>query len=414
MYQPSGEVGCLETMVPADTTWKPQTEAEKLAVREQLERLLAHPAFKSSKRCPSFLRFVVENDLQADSEHLKERTLGVKVFGRDPHYDTNLDPIIRSTASEVRKRIAQYYHEPGHESELRIDLPSGSYAPQFHPPFELASEDARSSEQPAIVTVVMPVAGRLRAPYFVIAAVIVVAAAASAFIGVKPRSALDQFWAPVFASSDPILVSVGQPKSLVEQAAPDNSPVSLHDHIRNMDHLVMSDAITMSRLFNFFGRRGKDAILKGAWASTLTDLRQGPSILVAGFDNPWTLRLTNDLRFHFDTTPYRKRRIEDRKDPSRWDWSVDFSQPYSQLTQDYAIVARFRDTTTRQVTVVAAGLGENGTITAGEFVTSAAFLDELAKQAPKGWSERNVEVVLATQVIDRKSGPPRILASYVW
>jgi hypothetical protein len=93
---------------------------------------------------------------------------------------------------------------------------------------------------------------------------------------------------------------------------------------------------------------------------------------------------------------------------------VDFSGTYSKLTQDYAIVARFRDPTTLQMVVVAAGIGENGTIAAGEFATSGAFLEELASQAPKGWRSDNIEAVLATQVIDRKSGPPRVLAVHVW
>jgi len=48
------------------------------------------------------------------------------VFGRRADYDTNQEAIIRISAAEIRKRIAQYYHEPGHETELRIELPLGS------------------------------------------------------------------------------------------------------------------------------------------------------------------------------------------------------------------------------------------------------------------------------------------------
>src|SRR5258708_29614357 len=78
------------------------------------------------------VRYVGEHALSGDSGKLKGRTLGVEVFARDPHYDTNLDPVVRTTAGEIRKRIAQYYHEPGHEGEIRIDLPAGSYLPEFH------------------------------------------------------------------------------------------------------------------------------------------------------------------------------------------------------------------------------------------------------------------------------------------
>src|ERR1700730_11638797 len=95
-------------------------QKQKDSILEQLERLLAHPVFKSSKRCPIFLRHVVERTLLNETNHpVKERSIGVEVFGRDAGYDTNHDPIVRTTAGEVRKRIAQYYHEAGHETEVR-------------------------------------------------------------------------------------------------------------------------------------------------------------------------------------------------------------------------------------------------------------------------------------------------------
>ena len=83
---------------------------EHSAVQVQLERMLASPLFRNSKRYPGFLRFVVEHSLTGERDTLKERVLGVRVFGREPDYDTNDDPVVRVTAGEVRKRIAQYYH----------------------------------------------------------------------------------------------------------------------------------------------------------------------------------------------------------------------------------------------------------------------------------------------------------------
>jgi len=126
-----------QELAPALHGW-PETEAERDAIRAQLERILANPLFTHSKRYPLLLRTVVERTLQGRAGHLKERTLGVEVFGRQPDYDTNTDPVVRITAGEIRKRIAQYYHEPGHESELRIDLPCGSYVPEFHQPVQLS------------------------------------------------------------------------------------------------------------------------------------------------------------------------------------------------------------------------------------------------------------------------------------
>src|SRR5947208_9289497 len=86
-------------------------------IRQQLERILESSGFRNSKRYPNLLRHVVERTLAGKAGDLKERTLGIDVFGRDREYDPTTDPVVRVSAGEIRKRIAQYYHEPGHETE---------------------------------------------------------------------------------------------------------------------------------------------------------------------------------------------------------------------------------------------------------------------------------------------------------
>ena len=95
--------------------WSPYKVNEKVAwseerralVLDEMNRLLADPTFKSSKRCQSMLVPLINYALAGDFNGLKERTLGVEAFGRDPNYDTNNDPIVRTTATEIRKRLAQ-------------------------------------------------------------------------------------------------------------------------------------------------------------------------------------------------------------------------------------------------------------------------------------------------------------------
>lgn len=114
-------------------SWVPKTEEEKDQVRRQMERLLETVHFKNSRRYPALFRFIVEETLEGRGEFLKERLLGVRVFNRPPDYDTADDPIARVTIAEIRKRIAQYYHEEAHESEMRIELMPGRYEPEFYP-----------------------------------------------------------------------------------------------------------------------------------------------------------------------------------------------------------------------------------------------------------------------------------------
>src|SRR5580698_6460750 len=119
----------------ADETsvWIPRTEDDKEKVRQQMNRLLETTHFKNSRRYPAVFRFIVEETLEGRGEFLKERLLGIRVFNRAPDYDTAEDPIARVTIAEIRKRIAQYYHEEAHEDEMRIELMPGRYEPEFYP-----------------------------------------------------------------------------------------------------------------------------------------------------------------------------------------------------------------------------------------------------------------------------------------
>src|SRR5580704_12286576 len=104
------------------------TDAEIL--RDHLREVIASPAFKGSRRSQQFLQHIVEKTINGQAHEVKERSLGVDLFARSPSYDTGEDAIVRVTASDVRKRLHQFYSES--HFDIRIDLPSGSYVPEFH------------------------------------------------------------------------------------------------------------------------------------------------------------------------------------------------------------------------------------------------------------------------------------------
>jgi hypothetical protein len=101
------------------------------SVRAHIRRIVESPALKGSKRSQEFLQFIVDRALDGHCEELKERTLGVELFGRAPSYDTGADAIVRVTACDVRRRLMQFYAGSSDPSELRIELPPGSYIPEF-------------------------------------------------------------------------------------------------------------------------------------------------------------------------------------------------------------------------------------------------------------------------------------------
>ena len=103
---------------------------ESELVLAELDCLLRSHYFKASRRCSSFLHLVVEEALKGKVDDLKERSLGIRLFGREPGYDTNADPVVRVTAGDVRKRLSQHYQESP-VNTLRIVLPVGTYVPKF-------------------------------------------------------------------------------------------------------------------------------------------------------------------------------------------------------------------------------------------------------------------------------------------
>jgi hypothetical protein len=107
-------------------------EVREQAVREELNRLVESASFRTSKRSREFLQYIVEHTIHGPSGTLKERSIGVELFQLPQDFDPGQHTIVRVTANEVRKRLAQHYlAENGNHHAVRIDLPPGSYKAGF-------------------------------------------------------------------------------------------------------------------------------------------------------------------------------------------------------------------------------------------------------------------------------------------
>ena len=409
----------LHRMEPVANGNRHDDEADPGAVREQVDRVLASPIFRNSRRNSSLLKHVVERALEGRTEELKERSIGVDVFGRAADYDTNTDHVVRSAAGEVRRRLAQYYVEPGREAELRIDLQAGSYIPQFRRPVERFGLALPQLEEPLHQPDTPPRkwAGLLRRRYLAIGACILAIAVLTPLLLIRfgsQATARDKFWAPFLASPSPAMLCFGgggqaNPASDANLAL----TVSEYEHL-SFRRMHTSDAVAVADLAGLLQASKKPfRIVNRASSTSFRDLQSGPFILVGGMNNEWTLRLTSGLRFSFARQP-NGARVQDKENPANTGWAVDFTTPLSQFNRDYAIVSRVRDPKTEQTAVIVAGIGSWGTLAAGEFVTEAEHLPKLEKLAPAHWERGNVQVVLATDVIRGSSGPPIVLATHFW
>jgi hypothetical protein len=431
--------------------WNPQTDEDREAILRELKKILAGPHFSSSKRYPAFLRFVVENTLEGKSDRLKERTLGVEVFDRSPTYDTNTDTVVRYTAGEVRKRLSLYYHEQGRASQIRISLPAGSYVPEFllgpeesenagevptSSPTSISNArivgsptvEIRESEQIAPLVFAIqtspPAAGpeltngslpgRQSSTYRRLiwsACVVFVALLAITGLGwrnrtVRTQTALDDFWGPVLHEQRTILICSGSVIFAPERVS---GTLTAGKDIE-YPFVSMEGASAISHVSGLLQSSGVQTQLKSAGATPLTELREHSFILLGAFNNQWSLRLVEPLRFHFASEPAES--IVDRMQP-QVRWARDPSLPYSSA-DDYALVARYRDTTTDSWVVVLAGVGRNGTEAAAEFASSPRYMQLLRDQLGKDFNSRNIELVLKVSVIDGKTGAPSVLAVHAW
>jgi hypothetical protein len=409
----------VTTLVPLESkTELLYTEQEKTTINQQLERILASPAFSSSKRYPSFLRFVTSHALEARHDLLKERTLGIEVFGRDPDYDTAADPIVRVTAAEIRKRIEQYYQEPGHEGELRFSLPSGSYIPLFSTPSEVAPPSAVPSHAVEPEVQIQPPAKKHRRPFLIVAAAgsLILVAVAFVFWPQSGNEAFKEFWRPMLTANEPVLLCVADQNQFstitLRDAANPSRQTTIND---TMVTIIIDDVVPLVNVGGVLQSNGKTYKLKSESSTTLTDLRGGPTLLIGAYDNSWTLRETASLRFHFANNPEMTRFwIEDRANPTKLDWTIDRAEQQKGVYKDFALVARFLDRNTDQFVIVAAGIARGGTVAAGEFLVDSTQIKQMTRNAPKDWSRMNMELILETQVIDGRSGPPRLLAAHFW
>jgi len=402
----------------------PRSDLEREQVRKQLQKILESPVFQNSKRYAAVLKYIVDRTLEGYGDQLKERTIGIDVFKRTPDYDTATDHAVRSAVAEVRKRLAQYYQQHGRD-QLRIEVLPGSYMPQFRwfdellsavPAVSLHQDQAGNAPATPFAKLTH---GRawLQPRWLAPACILLLASLAALVASTRPRDPFDSFWQPVLSSRAPVLLCIGNVEG--GRTTPDdnsnpNPTLSLSDfHNSPFETVNVHDVITMTRFAGLMEARGRQFELKSQSDATFTDLQNGPTVLVGLLNNTWTERLMPKLRFTVEDVS-DKVTIRDRNNPSRQDWSVDYTTPYLNVTRDYAIVLRMLDPKTEQMVVVAAGITVFGTVAAGDLLTSRTEMKKLAAVAPPGWEKKNMELVLSTDVIRGRSGPATIVAAQFW
>jgi hypothetical protein len=385
--------------------------------RAELGRILASPEFKASKRCQDFLQFVVEHALQGLSEDLKERTIGIEVFGRLPSYNTGTDGIVRINASEVRKRLAIYYAHSAVCSQCRITLPTGSYVPLFEKPARTTPElnHPQVLESPALSPVESFPAGltvtprTLPRPMFRRGILLVAVVLAISVLPVRwlyahhSQTVVDQFWQPMFQGRTPIMIV----PAYVPAYDPVGNPPTGRFTLMTDQYVGGGDLVAAVQISSMLARLDRPFNL--SLGASLDDLRNTPTVLIGYSSTQWK-DVTRNFRFFVDDNS--RGMIRDYGKPTEW-YPHD-ETPEHHTNEDYGVISRAFDPETHAMLVVVSGCMQYGTEGTARLITNPELLAAALRGAPKDWQKKNLQLVIQFNVVANSPASSRVVASQYW
>lgn len=380
---------------------------------------------------------------------LKERIVGAHVFERKADYNTGDDPIVRVRAADLRKRLAQYYATEGREDDIRIEIHSGSYLPTFsfssrygsiNPvaetadtlPLPAATEAASPRRLTTTLAAAMQQPIRLfgKHPVAIGAALCLVALIVAGQVYRMQKTAADMFWEPVLKNSEPALIYFGtsavyslsfevlanyRASHPVDQQGleffvdfPPGTKIDAKDLVPANDRVMINDFAAAAEVITFLNHHGKPFDLRWGHDISQGDLRHTPVILIGAFNNYLTLDLINQLRFEFAGGA----QIKDRANP-QLSWSVAWDAKGNCL-DDYAIVSRLVNPKSGATVITAAGIGQEGTQAAGEFLNNPQQIANAVKGLPRNWDQKNMQILLHIKGGHSASSSVSVESVYVW
>jgi hypothetical protein len=421
-------------------------------VEKALFDILKSAPFRGSKQSQHLLQYIVYKSLEEHPELLKERIIGAEVFGRAIDYDTNVDPIVRARASEVRKRLAQYYVGEGKQSSIRIGFSPGSYhatfseisRSQLDEPIspEGAPQQIENRTPEAIepeTAAVGPKAGHAvrfhpRALFPISIVALAVIAGGITQYRRQPADPVRNFWSPLLGDPKPAMIYTGAnpvympSEHLIERfkashhlneletsghefliPLAENPKLEPGDLLEMKDQFVtLGDVSANVRVSSLLTHFDHPFDLRSGGDVAFGDLRDSPVILIGAFNNTWTLKMTGDLPFVFGSGLT----IREVSGTGR-QWSPAFDSE-GKVKMDYALVVRLPHSKAGGSLITIAGITQSGTRAAAELITSTAGIKLLARSLPEGWNSKDLEFVLETKVVNDIPTDPRIIAYRSW
>lgn len=412
---------------------------QAVSIRAELDAILASPSFSGSKRCQDFLQSIVQHALAGEYDQLNERFLGVELFGRKVDFDTGADSIVRVRASDVRRRLAQYYSERPSPPVVTVGLASGNYIPIFQWPIaedpkrtvtaaplashieslSVLAEPSRLPSRPSGRVFVRPLPVAIS-----LLALLAVVVTVWHFWPAGHENALEQFWKPFLHNKAKVTICFGDSHLYwvspeLRQKVEDNPPsivIRPEDIIKaSSGGTAIGDVRGVISLAGFLNSRG--LVTQALWPqeNRKTAPEHTNIIYIGAFNNVWTMNLNQNLRFSFEPSQAGHKQIwgiHDRLHPDRI-WTTE-EPGAQQAAHSYALITRIIDPDRSRVQMAIGGINEFGTEAACDFLTDGAALSEVVHSAPRGWQERNLQILLEMDISGNIVVNPKVIAIQVW
>jgi hypothetical protein len=452
------------------------SEGDLKAFQQHLETVISGEAFRGSQRSAQFLRYVVDRSVSGHCDELKERLIGVELFGRSPSYDTGEDAIVRVTASDVRRRLLQHYGRLGTGSEFRIRLPLGTYIPEIsriarEVPAEAAGASAAAAAPPPVasaapVTLSAPAASQPRtdgpktvgeereqAPILppgrrqwrqrVVLLCCLGLAVYGVFAQWRTTRAVsvraDSLWGMLFGSqlstklitSDPNIVAfqtiTGQTltlsdyanRSYVPQPEKMAPPLRLSIQMLLADEAAAVDTGVAVALAEWMDRaQAGRLVIQSARTLRFSDLLKDGNFILLGSprSNPWVLYYSDHLDFRFFFDPTSGQEIVENLHPRSGESKRYVPTALGNATgQSYAVASYLRNPDHAGHVLLVAGANAEGTEAVANLMTDAVALSEIMNHC--GLSHQtpipNFQFLLQLNTMAGSPGHSEVIACHV-
>ncbi len=393
---------------------------ERQAVELELQKILESDQFRGSNRSCKFLRHVTDRAFAGDLETLKERILGIELFGRSTDFDTDHDSVVRVAANDVRKRLKEYYRAHS-GARVRIELPAGLYIPEIEvrtrvPEIPAPSQPVRSKP--------------VKHPRAAFAALLAVVGLAALFLVrthanpvavppwatfLKPGGTIDI----IPADANLVFAKVRSKQDVPLQEYNDHAfryagdmTGALSAYLNFIPLTTVADANLAGRISELAARAGATAQVKACNRVDFSELKGETPVVLLGSptSNPWVQLLYDRINFQI------VHRFEDGFDicvnrqpkPGEQATYVPSWKPKS-ISEGYAIVTMVPNLTGKAPVLIIAGTSTEGTEAAGEFVSNLDRLSESLRKWKIG-PVRHLELLLKTSFVASASASYEILA----